>query len=383
MRRSPGKVRRVVAGGVVLAVALATLVLIASSEWLASFGALPSGARLERVRRSPNFRDGKFRNLVETHTMVPGSLWRTLRLQFTGDEERVPTTPIPIVTLQGADVATPPASGLRTTWLGHSTTLLEIDGQRVLLDPVWSERVSPSSLVGPKRFHPPPLALEALPPLDVVIFSHDHYDHLDMSTVRALATSAAQRGARFVTGLGVGAHLERWGVPIARITELDWGESVTVGSLTVTATPGRHFTGRGLLRGDRALWATWVIAGPAHRAFFSGDTGFFEGFADIGRDHGPFDLTLIKIGAYGPTWPDIHLTPETAVRAHTLLRGRLLQPIHWSTFNLAYHAWYEPADRVLAAAREAGVDIVVPRPGEQVEPSAPPPVATWWRADRR
>src|SRR5688500_11126830 len=328
MRRSPGKIRSVVAGGVVLAVALATIVLIASSEWLASFGALPAGERLERVRRSPNFRDGKFRNLVETHTMVPGTMWRTLRLQFTGDEERVPTTPIPIGALQGADVATPPASGLRTTWLGHSTTLLEIDGQRVLLDPGWSERVSPWTLVGPKRFHPPPLALGALPRLDVVIFSHDHYDHLDMRTVRALATRAAQRGARFVTGLGVGAHRARWGVPIARITELDWGEAGTVGPLTVTATPGRHFTGRGLLRGDRALWATWVIAGPAHRAFFSGDTGFFEGFADIGRDHGPFDLTLSKIGAYGPPWPGIHLTPRTAVRAHTRARGRVLQRIH-------------------------------------------------------
>jgi L-ascorbate metabolism protein UlaG (beta-lactamase superfamily) len=146
----------------------------------------------------------------------------------------------------------------------------------------------------------------------------------------------------------------------------------------VTSTPARHFSGRFINR-DRALWTTWSVAGPVHRVFHSGDTGFFDGFADIGRDHGPFDLTLIKVGAYGPTWPDIHLDPEQAVRAHGLLRGKVLLPIHWGTFNLAYHDWFEPPDRVLAATRAAGVAVVIPKLGQQVEPVTPPAPEVWWR----
>lgn len=296
----------------------------------------------------------------------------------------MPPAPLPIRPLTRADVAAPPASGLRATWLGHATALLDVDGARVLVDPVWGERASPSALVGPKRFHPPPLALADLAPLDAVVVSHDHYDHLDMAAVRALAANPAQARARFFVPLGVGAHLERWGVAPGRVTELDWGESARVGALTLTATPARHFSGRGVGdavgRGNPTLWASWVIAGPAHRVFFSGDTGPFDGLADVGARHGPFDLTLIKVGAYGPTWPDIHLTPEQAVAAHGLLGGRVLLPIHWGTFNLAFHAWDEPAERVLSAARTAGVTLVLPRPGQPVEPAAPPPVDAWWRA---
>jgi L-ascorbate metabolism protein UlaG (beta-lactamase superfamily) len=363
--------------------AIAVVALIASTNWLDAFGAAPAGERLARIRRSPNYRDGAFRNPDATSVGVSGSTWKMLRQWLGGHEQRVPPGPLPIVSLTRADFARPPVSGLRATWLGHSTVLVEIDGARILFDPVWARRASPSSLIGPKRFHAPPLALDQLPPLDAIIASHDHYDHLDRGVVRALAQSAAQSRARFIVPLGVGAHLERWGLSPQRITELDWSESTTVGSLTLTATPARHFSGRGLSDRNHTLWASWSVAGPAHRIFHSGDTGPFAGFLDIGAKHGPFDLTFIKIGAYGETWPDIHLTPEQAVDAHAKLRGKILLPIHWGTFNLAFHAWDDPAERVVAAAVAGGARLIVPRPGESVEPATARPVEPWWRAVSR
>jgi L-ascorbate metabolism protein UlaG (beta-lactamase superfamily) len=255
--------------------------------------------------------------------------------------------------------------------------LVEIDGARILLDPVWARRASPSSIIGPRRFFPPPLALEDLPPLDAIMTSHDHYDHLDRGVIRELAKNRAQARARFVVPLGVGAHLEKWGVTPDRITELDWGESATVGPLRLTATPARHFSGRGLFDRNHTLWASWVVKGPAHSVFHSGDTGPFNGFGAIGAEHGPFDLTLVKIGAYDVAWPDIHLNPEQAVDAHRDLKGKVLLPIHWGTFNLAFHSWDEPADRIVAAS--TGTTVVMPKPGESIEPGKPPPVTPWWR----
>ena len=343
-----------------------------------ALGARPSAERLARMQRSPQFRDGVFHNSVPTTTLIPGGAWKTVTGQF-GKEQRVPPGRLPVVSRTPADFATPPASGLRVTWFGHATTLIEIDGHRVLVDPVWSERASPSQMVGPKRFHPPPMALHIMPKLDAVVITHDHYDHLDMYAIQTLVGSVTQERVPFVTPLGVGAHLERWGVPASRIVELDWWESTRIGALTIAAGWARHFSGRMAGR-NHTLWASWSILGPKHRAFHSGDTGEFDGFAENGRRYGPFDVTMIKIGAYGETWPSIHLTPEQAVRAHGLLQGKLLVPIHWGTFNLAWHAWDEPAERVIAAAQSAGVPLAMPTPGEMVEPASPPPVTPWWRA---
>lgn len=367
--------------GLLALVLVVVIVLIGSTGWLDAFGASPEGARLARIQRSPNYRDGSFQNPAAPAIPVEGTAWGSIRRWLGGHEVRTPPAAMPIVKRTAADFAKPPASGLRATWLGHSTVLVEIDGARILFDPVWARRASPSSLVGPKRFFPPPLALAELPPLDAIVASHDHYDHLDREVVRALARSAAQSKARFVVPLGVGAHLERWGVAPERIVELDWSESATVGAIRFTATPARHFSGRGLTDRNHTLWASWSVAGPQHRVFHSGDTGPFPGFADIGTAHGPFDLTLIKIGAYGETWPDIHLTPEQAVDAHTRLRGKLLLPIHWGTFNLAFHSWDEPAERVVVAA-SVGTQVIVPRPGESVEPATAGPVHPWWRSVR-
>ena len=204
------------------------------------------------------------------------------------------------------------ASRLAVSWFGHSTALVEIDGYRVLTDPVWSDRCSPSDVVGPERMHPPPVPLEALPAVDAVVISHDHYDHLDIDTIIALARS---QWAPFVVPLGVGAHLRAWGIPEQRIIELDWNERTQVDELTLICTPARHFSGRFLNR-NNTLWASWAFIGPAHRAYFGGDTGYTKSFAEIGAEHGPFDLTLMPIGAYNTAWPDIHMNPEEAVQAH-------------------------------------------------------------------
>ena len=345
---------------------------------LPAMGAAPAGDRLARLQRSPNYRDGAFRNPVETSMTVNGSSWRMLRRQLFGKEQRVPSVPLPVIPLTSANFDTPPVSGLRVSWLGHSSTLVEIDGYRVLVDPIFGKRISPSQLVGPKRFHPPPLPFDELPALDAVIITHDHYDHLDAGFVRRFVTNSRQEATQWITTLGVGAHLERWGVPATRITELDWGDTAHVASLQMTAQPARHFSGRGVKR-FATLWASWVIAGPAHRVFHSGDSGFFAAFEEIGAKHGPFDLAMIKIGAYDESWPDIHLDPEQAVRVHEMVRGGVLLPIHWGTFNLAFHAWSEPADRVVAAAAGAKVPLVMPRPGQQVEPANLPALDLWWR----
>ena len=380
MSRRKFRIRYLLLGILVLVIALFVAAL-ASTDWLDTMGAAPEGERLARIQRSPNYRDGAFRNPDATSSTPKGGTMQMLRRWLGGKEQRVPPGPIPVVALTRANFDTTPASGLRATWLGHSSVLVEIDGARILLDPVWARRASPSSMIGPRRFFPPPLALEDLPPLDAIMTSHDHYDHLDRDVIRALAKSVAQSRARFVVPLGVGAHLERWGVAPARITELDWGESTTVGPLTVTATPARHFSGRGLFDRNHTLWASWAVKGPVHTVFHSGDTGPFNGFGAIGLQHGPFDLTLMKIGAYDNAWPDIHLDPEQAVSAHEQLRGRVLLPIHWGTFNLAFHRWDEPADRIVAAA--TGTTLVMPKPGESIEPGKPPAVNAWWRGVNR
>lgn len=349
-------------------------VLLYSTEWLASFGGRVRGARLERARHSPQFADGKFRN-PQRSTAAPASTREMLRRQFFGREQRQPIGPIPVVTRTARDYATPPASGLRATWIGWASVLVEIDGRVILTDPIWSARCSPSTLVGPKRFHPPPISLRELPRIDAVMISHDHYDHLDMPTVRTLGS----RGTHFFVPLGVGAHLERWGVASEQIHELDWNESVDFEGLSITATPSRHYSGRNPRHANETLWASWVVKGPRHRIFFSGDSGYSDRFRAIGAEHGPFDLTLIKIGASDPTWSEIHMTPEEAVQTHLDVRGRVMLPVHWATFNLAFHAWRDPADRALAAATKAGVALVVPKLGAFVEPEAArPPQEIWW-----
>ena len=359
---------------------------MARAEWIAntdepmkSLGKRAAGPRLERMRASPLWAGDSFRNV---HPVLPGlrdaAAPRPSLTEFLCAEgRRVPLGPLP--SMNPLDAWRRPAgSGLRATWLGHSTVLIEIDGLRVLTDPVWGPRASPSRLAGPKRFQPVPVPLHALPPLDLVLVSHDHYDHLDYPTIRELA----RRPVPFVTSLGVGAHLEAWGVPPEHIIELDWWESYTLpgAGLRVHAAPSQHFSGRALKDRNATLWSSLVIESPRHRVFFSGDTGLTTEYAAIRERFGPFDLVMLEVGAFHPSWGDIHLGPLNALEALALLGGGAFLPVHWGTFALAMHDWDEPAETLLGLGPQRGAQLLMPRLGEPVEPAHGLEPTPWWRA---
>ena len=361
---------KIAGAGIVLAL---TVGLVAG--WR-SFGKRATGARRARMEGSGEWQGDHFVNpqpLINDARAMLSGLFRSS--PFTR-----PQAPVPVATGGGARFSTPPPTGLRVTWFGHSSTLVEIDGHRVLTDPVWSERASPIPGVGPRAWYAPPLALADLPPIDVVVISHDHYDHLDRRTIIALDEASRSHGwnTRFVVPLGIGAHLAYWGVPDARIVELDWWQQTRAGDLEIVCTPARHASGRMVVDNDAKLWGGWALLGPHHRVYYSGDTGLFPALRDIGTRLGPFDLTMIEAGQYGSGWPDWHLGPEQAVVAHGLVRGKVMLPVHWGKFVLAYHGWTEPIERVLAAGERAGATILSPKPGESVEPEAAPTRERWW-----
>lgn len=339
---------------------------------MAWFSRHPTGLRLERMRASAQYADGGFVNTYPASTpRVTDDRPSLADFVFRG-EGRTPAGPLPALDPRNAWTR-PVETGLRATWLGHSTVLLEIDGVRILTDPVWGERASPFSFLGPKRFQPVPVDISALPPLDAVLISHDHYDHLDYPSIRELAKLRVP----FITSLGVGVHLEAWGVPPERITELDWWERITLPrGLTITAAPSHHFSGRSLRDRNATLWSSFALRGERHAVFFSGDTGLSPHFAEIGERLGPFDLVMIEVGAFHPSWGSVHLGPDNAIDAWRQLGSGKLLPVHWGTFNLAMHPWAEPVDVLLAKSPEG---LVMPRLGEPVEPSRVESVQPWWR----
>lgn len=329
------------------------------------------------MRASAQWSGAGFRNIRAWMPRPPIDMTPAAGNFTSGQGRRVPQRPLPTFDPRPLWRRCPD-TGLRATWLGHSTALLEIDGVRVLTDPVWGPRASPTRWFGPKRFQPVPVALAALPPIDVVLISHDHYDHLDYPTVCALAGTEAV----FVVALGVGAHLEAWGVPVARIVELDWWESYTLpaADLTVTAAPAQHFSGRGLKDRNATLWVSFALRSARHAVFFSGDTGLTAEYAAIRERLGPFDLVLLEVGAFHPAWSHIHLGPVNALQALALLGGGTLLPVHWGTFGLAWHAWDEPAETLWSLAPARGASLAMPRLGEPIEPARVRTPIPWWRA---
>jgi len=371
-------------------------------------GAAPASI-VPHVQASPNFRDGRFQSsepsLRPRFRAQTSALLAAIRVHGRGR----PVGTVPLVR------AEPPAGPgeLAVTWYGHATTVVEIDGARFLIDPVFGERVSPSTRTGPKRLHPVPGDIEEIPTIDAVLISHDHYDHLDEPSIVMLEHT---HRPRYVVPLGVDLHLRAWGVPSDRITALDWRGHTDVGGIRLTCTEARHNSGRGIVD-SQTLWGGWAMHGPRHTAYFAGDSGTSKRFARIGADLGPFDVTLMPIGAYDRFWPDIHLDPEQAVAAHrdvnrigpdragpthdaagtaddfivgdqridtpggtyeegepttgrptaTAASRSLMIPVHWATFNLAMHWWAEPVRRARRAAGEAGVPLACPRIGERVD----------------
>lgn len=336
------------------------------------FGKAASGERLDRMHASPQWSEdeGIFVNPQPMWNDIAGSFTAWKRASAFGEPEGA----IPVVKGDRSRFAEPPESGLRVTWLGHSTQIIEIDGVTVLTDPIFGGRASPFTWAGPEVWYEPPIPLSEIPVPDVVLISHDHYDHLQLETIQEMASW----DTRFVTPLGVGAHLAYWGVPEERIIELDWWESTQVGELEVVCTPSRHASGRQAFDQNKKLWASYALVGPEHRVFFSGDTGLFPDLVRIGEDYGPFDLSMFEVGAYDRAWPDWHLGPEQAVQAHEMVQGEVLMPIHWGLWNLALHGWTEPIERVLVEVEKRGVTVVAPRPGESFELDPVPTVERWW-----
>lgn len=327
----------------------------------------------------------KFQNPIPTELGGIGLFFKILPLYFTSREERVPRIPIGPFRTDPGIYRISPSSGLRVTWFGHSSALIELDTARVLLDPVWDERASPFRWAGPKRFFPPTLRLEDLPQLDAVIQSHDHYDHLGADTVRRL--SELQPNIRWITSLGVGPILRSFGVAPGRITELNWTDSIDIQtasgpSCRITSVPCRHFSGRSLGNRLETLWASFVLRGSNHNIYYGADSGAWEGFEEIGRTYGPFDLTLLEIGAYNQLWDNIHLGPEGAARAFQSLGGSgLLMPVHWGLFDLALHSWRDPIQQIEKLAAELGIPLWYPPPGQPVEVQRGEPLRSgWWKA---
>lgn len=354
--------------------------------------------------RRANRNGRRYQNPVPTTTGGFSLIAKVLPLYFKNREDREPNTPLGPFRTNPRTYDTPPATGLRVTWFGHSSLLLELDGFRVLIDPIWEQRASPFRWMGPRRFFAPTLRLEELPPLDAILISHDHYDHLGATTISRLAELPCAERALWLTSDGVGRRLKRLGVPDTRIIELDWTQTAEVHShasgqvLKVTAWPARHFSGRGIADRFTTLWSSFVFEGPQHRVYYGADSGWWEGFAAIGARYNGhpggretmageplrFDLTLLEIGAFHPLWADIHLGPDGAARAYTALGGAragALMPIHWGLFNLALHGWREPIERMQQLAAQDGLTLFTPEPGLPTEPrTASPPAAHWWES---
>ncbi len=342
-----------------------------------SYCLLNPGARLPHPAHANSSQQhaGRFRNPEPDRK--PIGLGKTLAVMwdflFNKPAGTVPDRELPVQALSRADLDAAPRNSL---WrLGHSTVLIKLDDGFFLTDPVFAERASPFSWMGPKRFHAPPIAIEELPPLRAVLISHDHYDHLDRDAVRALAGKAE----RFVTPLGVGERLIAWGLPADRIVQLDWWQRIQVGGTQLVCTPARHFSGRGLNDRNRTLWSSWAVLGREARIFFSGDSGYFDGFKTIGERLGPFDIALVETGAYDAQWPDVHMLPEESLQAHRDLGARLMLPVHNGTFDLALHGWQEPMERITALAAQNGVELVTPRVGARLGLFDGARPDFWWR----
>lgn len=329
------------------------------------------------MRSSPNNKDGKFQNQIETNMDMPlGTMLGTAWKMLAEGKKNEPDETIETVPFDAKQFLELGREDVVATWFGHSSVILNIHGKIFLIDPVFSERASMFSFMGPKRFKYTNYAtFEDLPELDAVILSHDHYDHLDYETTLKLK----EKNIKFYTAMGVGAHLEKWGISPANIVELDWWESLQFSDqITLISTPSRHFSGRGFTRNE-TFWCSWIFKGQQRQVFFGSDSGYFPGFKEIGEKFGPFDLTFLESGAYNKNWQAIHMMPEETVQAHQDLKGNVLLPIHWGKFNLALHHWKEPIERLLKKAGKMDVKVATPRIGEIIVLGRQLPQSKWWK----
>jgi L-ascorbate metabolism protein UlaG (beta-lactamase superfamily) len=338
------------------------------------FGGKPKGERLKRIESAFNYKDGKFRNLTKTvmdmnfreGIKVMGEFMKNGTRRVPGKKLPVSDYTFPVLNKKEEKAA--------ITWFGHSAILLEIEGYRIFLDPMLGPAASPVPFLSRRFKNEIAIPIDEIPEIDAVIFSHDHYDHLDYHSIQKLK----DRVGHFFVPLGIGAHLERWGVPAEKITELNWWEETKFEHFTFVCTPSRHFSGRGISDRDKTLWASWVIHGDNNNVFFSGDSGYFDGFKEIGEKYGPFDLTMLECGQYNKRWHAIHMMPEETAQANVDLKGKIMMPIHWGAFNLSLHDWDDSVIRVRKKADELGVTVATPRIGQRWQLNDTVPATPWW-----
>ena len=367
--------KRMMITTVLIVFALAFLIYLFLQQGV--FGANPATTRLERISQSKNYRDGVFRNLSPTDVTLKGtSPVKLVRDYLNKSKANTPTAPLPSVK---TDLNALPDAKPTVVWFGHSSYLIKSKGVTVLMDPVFSGNASPVTFFGKSFPGSDVYSAADMPPIDLLIISHDHYDHLDYKTI----TQLIPKVKKFYTALGVGAHLERWGVPADRIVEFDWWESQTIrDDIRLTATPARHFSGRVFTQG-KTLWASFVLNIHGYTLYLGGDSGYDTHFAEIGQKYGPFDLALLECGQYGDDWPLIHMFPEEVVTAAQDLRAKTLLPVHWGKFALAYHAWNEPIQRLTKRAAEQQLDVTTPQIGEPVVIGGIYPQTIWWDSETK
>ena len=362
--------------------ALAAIALVGSAAFLsggcAQYGSLPEGPRLEKIVHSSHYDASleRFRNreIIPNNGLSDDATYVGVLKQwlFTRNVRR-PERALPQMTPDFRAFSQDQGQ-LRYIWFGHSTFLVRIGGTTVLLDPVFSDYAAPVNAFV-KRFQPPVAPLSALPEVDLIVISHDHYDHLDMPTIRHFR----DKKARFFVPLGVGAHLEGWGIARERITELQWWESGKHGALELTCTPSKHFSGRGLLDRNKTLWASWVIASGGQRLYFSGDSGYDSHFKEIGAKLGPFDVVFLENGQYNRMWQHVHMLPEQGAQAFADLGGGVHVPMHWGMFDLSPHNWFDPIEQAVHWAGTRGHRLDTPQMGQVVTVGEAPRFSQWWR----
>jgi len=338
------------------------------------FGRTPDKAQREVYSRLQNYNEGRFQN--ENASPMDLNNWSLLKEYIAGTPNREPSKKLPVLKPVRQTLLDFPKDSLGMVWLGHSSFLLLMDGLKILVDPVLSKKPSPVPFFGPSRYSSEvPLSAEEMPDIDVLVISHDHYDHLDHQTILSLK----HKVKHYFVPLGVGNHLRLWGVADEKITELNWWETETYESLTLTAAPARHFSGRGILDRSKTLWASWIITGKSKNVFYSGDSGYDKHFQTIGQKYGPFDLALLECGQYHPDWKYLHMMPEETAQAAADLQSKLSVPVHWGAFTLALHEWTDPVKRSLSHAQKLGVPFAAPQMGELLIAGAEPySQQAWW-----
>lgn len=335
---------------------------------------------MKRIENSPQYKDGKFTNVKEHHFEFSiTEMYKGLKgIYFTEQPGSIPKSPLPIKPFTYKDFYIDNKDAFHYTRLGHSSIMFQLAGKVWLTDPVFSDFITPYEWMGWKRFHPVPIDIKELDQIEGIIISHDHYDHLDEDVIVKLKDKVNH----FIVPLGVGKRLADWGVPTHKITSLDWWESTKVGEVEFISTPAQHFSGRTPFDRAETLWSSWVIRSAGKSLYFSGDSGYFDGFKKIGEKYGPFDITFMECGQYNERFEYIHMFPEQTMQAHKDLKGKLLVPIHNGTFKISFHPWYEPMERITELGKTENVNVLIPVMGEIIDILAPPKkIDEWWKIE--